>query len=103
MCKLANVQDHDQLIGEHLHQDLGDGDPSDEPILSSEGLVDIERVLQVKHAKVFDAYKEKLKDDPEYACCSSERLMARSSVTQFTAEAEKFSSDQWQTLKSLFS
>ena len=34
MCKLANVKDHDQLIGEHLDQDFGDGDPSDEPILS---------------------------------------------------------------------
>ena len=99
MCKLAKVQDYDQLIGERLDQDLGEHDHSSEPILASEGLVDIERVLQVKHAKVFDVYREKLKDDPEYACCSCERLLTRSSVTRFTADTQKFSSGQWTTLK----
>ena len=99
MFKFAKVQDYHQLIGERLYQDLGKCDHSSEPILASEGLVDIEKVLQVKRAKVFDAYREKLKDDPEYACCSCERLLTKSSVKQLTADTQKFSPDQWTTLK----
>lgn len=35
MCKLANVQDHKQLIGEHLEQSMGDSDEhSDKPNFS---------------------------------------------------------------------
>ena len=46
MCKLTNVQDLQQLIGEHLDQDIGDPDKhSDEPNFAAEGLVDIERTF----------------------------------------------------------
>ena len=93
LCKLANVQDHEELIGEHLNQDMDDSD------LSADGLVDIESILQVKYAEVFKNYRNKLDEDPAYSCCSCERLLTRARLTEFTAKTKKFSTDQWCTLK----
>jgi len=60
----------------------------DEPNFSSEGLPHIEQDLEIKHALLFKEYRDKLHDDPEYPCCSCERLLTRSSVTQFTFGAK---------------
>jgi len=60
----------------------------DEPNFSSKGLPHIERDLEIKHALLFKKYRDKLHNDPEYPCCSCERLFTRSSVTQFTFDAK---------------
>ena len=62
-------------------------------------MVNIETTLQVKYAEVFKNYRDKLNEDPAYACCSYERLLTKARVTKFTAETDKYSSDQWCMLK----
>ena len=43
---------------------------------------------------------KKLGDDPEFACCSCERLLQRKSVTAFEfSESTKFTSNKWHKLK----
>ena len=93
LYNIANVQDHEELIGDNLNQGTDSSD------LSADGLVNIETTLQVKYAEVFKNYRDKLNEDPAYACCSCERLLTKARVTKFTAETDKYSTDQWCTLK----
>ena len=55
--------------------------------------------LQVKYADIICEYEKKLKDDPEFACCSCECLQFRKNVTMFKFHDEKFNSDIWLDLK----
>jgi len=52
---------------------------------------------------LFKEYRDKLHDDPEYPCCSCERLLTRNSVTQFTFDVKKFNTNQWVVLKAYLS
>ena len=61
---------------------------------SAEGLVGIERDIQIKHASTLERYNKKLDKSPIYPRSSCERLHIRSSVTQYTMKTEKFSSDK---------
>ena len=58
-----------------------------------------ETALQVKHADTICEYEKKLEQDPEFACCSCERLLLRKNLTMFKFHDEKFSSDIWNDLK----
>ena len=70
---------------------------------SAEGLVGIERDIQIKHASTLERYNKKLDKSPIYPRSSCERLHIRSSVTQYTMKTEKFSSDKWRQLKQYLS
>ena len=63
------------------------------------GLPGLEAKLQVEHATVITQFEEELHDDPEYACCSCERLQQRKAVTSMKNSGQKFSSPMWQKLK----
>ena len=44
--------------------------------------------------------EKKLADDPEFACCSCERLLQRKNVTAFDfSESKKFTSSMWEVLR----
>ena len=101
LCELVQVQDYINLIGEVVEGQDSECDlPSSENMeFSAEGLVGIERDIQIKHASTFETHKKKLDENPIYPCCSCERLHNRNNVTQFTSKTEKFSSDTWKRLK----
>jgi len=46
-------------------------------ILSNEGLPHIETHLQLAHAEMINECQEKLNDEPEHACVSCYRLLAK--------------------------
>lgn len=98
LCDLMHINEYENLIREHLDEEKN-CDTSDDIEFIAEGLANVEEKLEIKFASIFEEYKNKLKDDFEYPCSSCERLHTRSSVTQYTANTEKFSSDQWRQLK----
>lgn len=53
----------------------------DDGNISNPGLVNLEAQLQVKYAEVITTFKKQTNDDPEYACCSCERLHQYKNVT----------------------
>ena len=63
------------------------------------GMPGLEAKLQLEHATVITQFEEEVHDDPEYACCSCERLHQRKAVTSMKNSANKFSSPMWQQLK----
>ena len=68
--------------------------------LQKPNLPDIESVLHVEHAEMIAELEKKLADDPEFACCSCERLLQRKNVTAFEfSESKKFTSNMWQVLR----
>ena len=67
--------------------------------LMQPGLPGLETKLQIEHATVITQFEDELNDDPEYACCSCERLHQRKNVTRMKNSGQKFSSPMWQKLK----
>ena len=67
--------------------------------ISNPGLVDLEAQLQVKYAEVITTFEKQINDDPEYACCSCERLHQCKNVTSLKQSNKKFNSDMWQQVK----
>ena len=55
--------------------------------------------LEVEFAEVIQEFYEKLKQDPEFKCCSCERLLMKKALTHFNFTTEKFCSDTWTQLK----
>ena len=68
-------------------------------VLREPNLPDLEPYLQVEHAELIKVFEKKLADDPEFPCCSCERLLQRKQVTALKYSDRKFSSDIWKTLK----
>ena len=68
---------------------------SNDAAISTPGLPNLEPQLLVKHAGVITALEKQINDDPEFACCSCERLHQRS-VTSLKNSDKKFTSDMWQ-------
>ena len=63
-------------------------------------LPDLESKLHVQHAEMIAELEAKLADDPEYPCCSCERLHQKKNVTAFEFfEPQRFTSNMWLTLK----
>ena len=52
----------------------------------------------VIYAPIIEEYNDKLSEDPEFACCSCERLMFCNNVTKFKYGVEKFKSPAWNKL-----
>ena len=42
---------------------------------------------------------DKLKEDPEYTCCSYQKLLLKKVLTSFNFTTEKFKSSTWEQLK----
>ena len=105
LCDLVQVEDHKNLIGEIVEEQDSDHDllSSENMDFSAEGLVGIERDIQIKHTSTLEKYNKKLDESPIYPCSSCDRLHIRSSVTQYTMKTEKFSSDKWRQLKQYLS
>ena len=59
-------------------------------------LPDMEMYLHVKHAELIQKFEKSLESDPEFPCCSCERLLLRKQVTALKFD-EKFSSEMWKT------
>ena len=55
--------------------------------------------LEVEFAEIIEQFHEKLKHDPDFTCCSCERLLVEKAVTHFDISTDKFSSSTWMQLK----
>ena len=55
--------------------------------------------LEVEFAAIIEEFYKKLKQDPEFTCCSCERLLLKKTLTHFNITAEKFNSSTWMQLK----
>ena len=55
--------------------------------------------LEVEFAAIIEEFYKKLKEDPEFTCCSCERLLLKKTLTHFNVTAEKFNSSTWMQLK----
>ena len=64
----------------------------------SDSLCNLESLLQVQYAGVTNNWLKEMNDDPEFACCSCERLHKRSGVTRVKLDSDKWKTEMWQTL-----
>ena len=63
------------------YRKLFSSDLTDKPSVAQKpNMPDIESELCIKHANVIVELEKKLADDPEFACCSCERLLQRKNV-----------------------
>ena len=53
----------------------------------------------MEFAGIIEEFYGKLKEDPEFTCCSCERLLLKKTLTNFKFTAEKFKSFAWIQLK----
>ena len=73
--KLTDIKSCADLFG-------NDAAEHEDDAMRRPGLPNLETELLVKHAGVITMLEKQIRDDPEYACCSCERLHQRSSVTR---------------------
>ena len=95
----CGIKDYRQLFSSEHNSNSTDTNCASKPTVDIQrpNLPDVESELQVKHAQMI---AKKLADDPEFACCSCERLLQRKSVTAFDfSEDKKFTSNKWQVLR----
>ena len=91
LCRLRTVD---------VFQVSGDIDvQSSERDNSTLGLPGVEPYLKVKHAELFTNFEKEVGDDPEFACCSCERLFQRKNITSMKNWEFKFTSQAWEELK----
>ena len=98
----CGIKDYRKLFSsEHNSNSTGTNCASKPTVdIQMPNLPDVESVLQVKHAQMIAELEKKRADDPEFACCSCERLLQRKSVTAFDfSENKKFTSNKWQVLR----
>ena len=72
---------------------------SEDAAIAMSGLPNLEAQLLVKLAGVITTVEKQFSDDPEFACCSCERLHHQSSVTSVKHSKKKFNSSMWQRVK----
>ena len=63
------------------------------------GLPGLEPQLKVRHAEFITRFEKEVDDDPEFACCSCERLFQRKNRTSMKSCDTKFTTDVWNMLK----
>ena len=73
----------------------------DEQSATTEGeyLSTSESCLEVEFAAIIEIFYDKLKEDPEYTCCSCQKLLLKKVLTSFNFTTEKFKSSTWEQLK----
>lgn len=103
----ANIDTLREVLGNlEFEEVINDANPSSEEETSDSlgetftdiGLPNVETRLEVQYAAIIEQYTQKLSNDPEFPCCSCERLMFRSNVTHFKLGVKKFKSDAWSKL-----
>ena len=85
---ILKVQDLSELL-----------DEEDSSTTGAESLSTSESHLEVEFAATIEAFYAKLKEDPEFTCCSCERLLLNKVLTGFNFTTEKFKSSTWVQLK----
>ena len=70
LATAAGISDFAELFESDVPQD----DSQAVATFIQPGMPGLEAKLQVEHASIITQYEEELHDDPEYACCSCERL-----------------------------
>ena len=86
--KFLKVQEQSELL-------------DDEQSATTEGeyLSTSESCLEVEFAAIIKTFDDKLKEDPEYTCCSCQKLLLKKVLTSFNFTTEKFKSSTWEQLK----
>ena len=92
LMKLTDIQSCADLFG-------NDAAEHEDDAMRSPGLPNLETELLVTHAGVITMLEKQIHDDPEYACCSCERLHQCSSVTSLKGSQNKFNSGMWKQLQ----
>ena len=96
VCSLKNklnLQDLSELLDDEFLDD------KDSPTTECESLSTSESQLEVKFAGIIEEFYGKLKEDPEFSCCSCERLLLKKALTHFNITVQKFKSSVWVQLK----
>ena len=96
--KLLGILEYEEVIN-----DADTSYENDEPdaagvTFTDVGLPNVETQLEIIYAPIIEEYNDKLSKDPEFACCSCERLIFRNNVTKFKYGVEKFKSPTWNKL-----
>ena len=90
LALLCGIDDYTKLFSGSSTDNHADVKQSQPVIdLQQPNLPDIESVLHVEHAEMIAELEKKLADDPEFACCSCERLLQRKNVTAFEFSESK--------------
>ena len=55
--------------------------------------------LEVEFVEIIAEFYAKLKEDPDYTCCSCQCLLLKKTLTHFNFSTEKFNSSTWMQLK----
>ena len=98
LALLCRFRDYRKLFSSDLTGEASVARPSVD--IQKPNMPDIESELCIKHANMIAELKKKLADDPEFACCSCERLLQRKNVTAFDfSESKKFTSSMWEVLR----
>ena len=94
---LSRIDVHEDSLGDLFKKP--DSYDSNHSILNqSDSLRNLQSLLQVQYAGVTHNWLKEMNDDPEFACCSCERLHKRSGVTQVKLDSDKWKTEMWQTL-----
>ena len=65
-------------------------DEEEESSTGIESLSTSESCLEVEFLEIIEAFFAKLKEDPEFICCSCEKLLFEKVLTSFNFTTEKF-------------
>ena len=101
LMEVLSIAEYEELIADEVNLSLDeDKDKFAGSAFSATGLPHLETQLEVAHESLIKEYKARLSCDPEYPCCSCERLLMKSNVTEFKfGHTKKFCSDTWDSLK----
>ena len=101
LARLCNTEDYKKIFGCVNSQTSDTTSVEDKPlVLQQPKLSGLESELIIQDASMIQQLESLLAYDPEFPCCSCERLHQRKNVTAFKfSESKKFTSDMWQTLK----
>ena len=84
LMKVLSIAEYEELIADDVNLSLDkEKHKSTGSAFSAVGLPHLETQLEVVHESLIKEYKARLNCDPEYPCCSCERLLMRSNVTEF--------------------
>ena len=98
LALLCRFHDYRKLFSSDLTGEASVARPSVD--IQKPNMLDIESEVCIKHANMIAELEKKLADDPEFACCSCERLLQRKNVTAFDfSESKKFTSSMWEVLR----
>ena len=95
LCLLLSISNYAKFLGPSNdsadHYSPESSGEAQAVLYQEPNLPDVEAYLHVQYAKVISKVEKKMADDPEFPCCSCERLMQRKQVTAFKFSESKFS------------